>query len=821
MTANTLNPFCHPILSLYPERLTPDSAWHSHIPFAFWVTAAAAPQLFVEIGLYKLDSYCAFCQAVKYLHYPTACYGIDHWNGDENTPPVEKEEQELLEAYHYPRYGSFSKLLSTSFDDALDFFKDGSIDLLHIDGSSTYPSVRHNFEKWLPKMSDRGIVLLHGTNARGKDYGSWLYWEEIKESYPYFHFLHGYGLGVLAVGKEIAEPLKPLFDLKKEEIDVVRSFFMRLGEGIEAIVRNEKLRKEKENLSRKIKELETNIQESAILRIQFKEKEKEATELAEKIKDLEEKEKEFCRNLSVLTKLPLEEPLDLSLTFNSLKEFLSEQDHQLKILNEQLQLLQKEKEALQQKEEELNKIKQLSAQEKTVSSIQSPIKTPKTSSTIEQLKVVIEKEPTPFDSAESLKKTQLHLSNLEKEFHTYQNRLIEEIRRINCLDAKRLEQQCKMYRKTAKKNSFFACLFNPKAREENKLFEKVLQLNLFDPDFYVLQAPDVPKEEALRHYIREGYMADLNPNPYFDTAFYIKQNPEVTQQNINPLIHYIEEGAINRKNPSPYFDTQYYLEQYPEVAEQQLNPLSHFLIQGRKEGRLSRPILKIGSRMRPNLLLREASNNPPCPVCGKELPIKISSTPSHDQILCPYCHSKELDFELSNKLIEELNLPAKSLKEATESLQQTKLLLLGLSKPMQEILSGCKEAFSSPTLQLQSHEPLPSESFDIGVGALPETFSYDNNPIFDQIFMALKPAAKFIFSLPLYASIPLTEKEKEAAEQANMTLSQALTNETKPTPIAFQILEKLKESGFQLIKPSEVNPDLPLPRVIVMVKKSV
>ncbi|TFE67577.1 class I SAM-dependent methyltransferase [Methylacidiphilum caldifontis] len=807
MKSESLNPFCHPILSLYPERLTADSLWHGHIPFAFWITAATQPHVFVELGVYKADSYCAFCQAVKYLHYPTACYGIDHWKGDENTPPLSKDQVEELEAYHYPRYGSFSKLLYHSFDEALEFFKDNSIDLLHLDGSSSYPSVRHNFERWLPKMSDRGVVLIHGTNAREKDFGSWLYWEEIKESYPHFHFLHGYGLGILAVGKDIHPSLKALLSLEKEQTDIVRSFFLRLGEGVVALTKNEKLRKEKESLLSRIKELEEKIQESALISLQLKEKEKEADDLSEKLHKLQEKEKEFYLDLSQLFKTAPEQSTDPLSLFNSVKEKWEEQQNLIASLNDRLSRLEKEKEELLRREEEKNKIK---AHPVEKIDLQSPIKTPKANSVVQQLKVVVEKEPSSFDTSENLKKIQLNLANLEKEFHTYQNRLIEEIRRINCLDAKRLEQQCKIYKKTVKKNSFFACLFNPKAREENRLFEKVLEFNLFDPDFYILQAPDVPREEALRHYFREGCFSDLNPNPYFDTSYYLKQNPEVSQQKKNPLIHFIEEGAANRRNPSPYFDIQYYLEQYPEVAEQNLNPLSHFLIQGRKEGRLSRAILKISSRIRPGLMLKESQPTLLCPVCGKELSLISRKKSSPDQIICPHCHSKEAEEELSKTLIQYLAPQAHCLKEAAEIVQDRQLLLFGPLKSIQEVLSRSSTVHSFSDFNPQQLLAFSKDFFDFVLGLLPQHFPMKDKEPFLAIFERLKPKGKLILSFSLL-NVPSEQPIKEDQTQSEPSSSVDLNWQTD----LFQIL---KECGFNFVNPQQGVIQPPASAVIVLEK---
>lgn len=227
------NPFNHPISFAYPARIGM-SGWIGHVPFGMYLIDVLRPKAIAELGTHYGVSYCAFCQAVKELDLETRCYAVDSWQGDSQTGFYGPEVLKDLEEYHNPLYGGFSQLIQSTFEEALGGFADEDLDLLHIDGFHTYEAVKQDFEEWLPKLTDCGVVLLHDINVRESDFGVWKFWEELKTHFPHFEFFHSHGLGVLAVGKHYPDELNELFQCSTEEATRIRSFFAYLGRGLEA-----------------------------------------------------------------------------------------------------------------------------------------------------------------------------------------------------------------------------------------------------------------------------------------------------------------------------------------------------------------------------------------------------------------------------------------------------------------------------------------------------------------------------------------------------------------------------------------------------------
>ena len=217
-----------------PEHLREPYPWVGHIPFAFWVVEASRPGVLVELGTHSGNSYFSFCQAVKHLDLPTRCHAVDSWEGDVHAGYYGESVYQAVSEKNGLEYASFSRLIRAWFDEAVAGFDDGSIDLLHIDGLHTYEAVKHDFDTWLPRMSRRGIVLLHDTNVHEREFGVHELFRELAQRYPTFEFLHSFGLGVIGVGEDLPEPLQKLFQSSRDETtrDQVQTFYQRLGQAV-------------------------------------------------------------------------------------------------------------------------------------------------------------------------------------------------------------------------------------------------------------------------------------------------------------------------------------------------------------------------------------------------------------------------------------------------------------------------------------------------------------------------------------------------------------------------------------------------------------
>lgn len=213
-----------------PAVLPTPSPWMGHVFFARWIMRVFQPRVFVELGTHHGFSYFTCCETVRENSLPTRCHAVDHWQGDSHSGKYGADIFEAVSSFNR-RYEAFSTLYRMCFDDALAHFDDKSVDLLHVDGLHTYEAVKHDFKTWLPKLSDRALVLFHDTIESGGDFGVWRFWEEVRTGHPHMNFHQSHGLGVLGVGDDFPEPVKHLFQAAEEPeaCNTMRLYFIDLS----------------------------------------------------------------------------------------------------------------------------------------------------------------------------------------------------------------------------------------------------------------------------------------------------------------------------------------------------------------------------------------------------------------------------------------------------------------------------------------------------------------------------------------------------------------------------------------------------------------
>jgi hypothetical protein len=86
-------------------------------------------------------------------------------------------------------------------------------------------------------------------------------------------------------------------------------------------------------------------------------------------------------------------------------------------------------------------------------------------------------------------------------------------------------------------------------------------------------------------YMSASWKEGRNPNAFFDTNYYLKQNPDVAASGTNPLVHFETVGYAQGRQPSLVFDDAKYLQANPDVKAAGLDPLAHYLQSGQAEGR--------------------------------------------------------------------------------------------------------------------------------------------------------------------------------------------------------------------------------------------
>jgi hypothetical protein len=537
-----------PILLLQPERLVHPPSWLEHIPFAFWLMDVLRPRLFVELGTHSGNSYAALAQAARHLGLRTAGYAVDTWTGDPQAGFYPESVYEDFKAWHDRRYASFSTLVRSTFDEALRHFEDGAIDLLNIDGYHTADAVRHDVDSWLPKVSDRGVVLMHDINVRERDFGAWQVWEEVRQRYPSLEFLHGHGLGVLGVGAHLPEELRRVFDAVRDEAGAtaVREFFARLGALAHAQYRAEAAEGEARALGVRVEAQRVLAGQlaarEAALDARLRETSTERTADAERADRAEAEARELGARLSDAEAAAREASGRAAAAEGAAGRYRA--------------MFESERAARQSVE------------------TAAGLATTALASTREQVAGLSGRLRHVWRRARPAPQPAGRMGRV-----------------WNALRALELTPG-HVARRPRRAASWVRLLARPRLLRNARL---VTSSGLFDAVFYRAMNPDVARSGAspLLHFLTAGGAEGRSPSRLFDAAWYRAVHGDVAASGANPLVHYLTTGAREGRDPHPLFSSAWYLRGIGQTAAT-VNPLQHYHEHGAAEGRSPHPLFDPG-----------------------------------------------------------------------------------------------------------------------------------------------------------------------------------------------------------------------------------
>lgn len=554
------------IIGFLGSKIDTASAWTGHFLFAHWLVTTLRPSTITELGVHWGASYFTFCDAVQHNHLDCDCHGVDSWTGDEHAGAYEDDVYSHVKSLNDLYYSLFSTLHHTTFDEALDAFADGSIDLLHIDGCHTYQAVKHDFEAWLPKMSQRGVVLFHDTTEKRDDFGVWRLWDELVERHPSFLFEHSHGLGVLGVGTDLPPDLEQLFELTKtpESAAAVRQYF----NDINAFLLT-KLKKNDNIVPIQLYfDTGAGFSEAESITKQFNTK---ATKFvfsfpARHVIALRiDLGNEPC--MVTLADIVVEtangETIKLSPTWSNAVHSVSNKFYFAKV------------------DPQFHFFVDREIVGGTASVRLNPIREDGARQLLDWLQGAI---TSATDVAQQLKHATGENQRLEQESATVSSQLETVQEAANQLTAS-LEQVRALLAEEQRENHMLKKRVETLDNAITMLRRRIITLVRHRSTYYehiegVLSRLWHPR--IFYRLWRKGDYKIIKESGLFDAEWYLKSNPDVAAAGIDPLRHFVDYGADEGRDPTPEFDTAWYASKYKSVLRFGMLPFVHYILYGRQ-----------------------------------------------------------------------------------------------------------------------------------------------------------------------------------------------------------------------------------------------
>jgi GT2 family glycosyltransferase/glycosyltransferase involved in cell wall biosynthesis len=200
-----------------------------YLPLFFDIVVQEKPRLIVTLGLGDTQAHLAFCQAVTEQNLPSHCVAV--WRLRVGESAIDDPAWQCAQRATGDFFATVSRLVEAGALTSAADFADGSIDVLLIDDVDSGESVWRELEAWRPKLSDKALLLLHGTSLDREDSPQRAWANFVKDkAVVYF----GEGIGLSIATENVAAKASPFRVALFEGTAVLAQGYQVVAESIRA-----------------------------------------------------------------------------------------------------------------------------------------------------------------------------------------------------------------------------------------------------------------------------------------------------------------------------------------------------------------------------------------------------------------------------------------------------------------------------------------------------------------------------------------------------------------------------------------------------------
>lgn len=201
-------------------RWSVDSPFLVHLAFTFWLIETARPRLVASTEVGDGVAYFGLCQAIDRLGLEAFCHGVETASDDARARRIADYAQTV-----YPDLSRIGDMRTVTAR-----LPEGRVDVLHLElRTDDWDTVERT---WMPRVSDRGIVLVSGTIHPRLSVAAQDLLDRLVATHPSISLDHGDGVTAILVGPNQPDRLLRLARMQPGDpghAEIAR-LFSRLGQ---------------------------------------------------------------------------------------------------------------------------------------------------------------------------------------------------------------------------------------------------------------------------------------------------------------------------------------------------------------------------------------------------------------------------------------------------------------------------------------------------------------------------------------------------------------------------------------------------------------